>query len=297
MVASGSLVVSLAWGLTLSDADQEFARVYPRAAREFLELSGKMNAFYAGEWGFRYYMQRSGVRQLPVDESRVSGGSWLAFPKLALRYNLPEDLATMTVPVQTLTYRVRTPVRILDTQTPAGFYSTGWGLIPFTLSRSFLEELEVRQVDFLIERLPSAKVDYSTGQPPWPGFLAIGNKSRLALFMKPGTRIEFPWTTRVPLILELSCGATPEAYAGGQDRAFEFSVRQNDNGGRVRVSGTVTLNPGARSEDRSWRSVQLPLLPTSKEGDVLELRFDCRDRDPSITGAFAGALLRPAGDT
>ena len=121
MLASGSLVVSLCWGLILSQADQEFARIYPRAAREFSRIADGIPSYYAGEWGFRYYMRQAGVAQMPFDEAQVHGGSLIAVPKLALPYNIPADLRSMTMPAQTLTYELATPLRMLDWQTPAGF--------------------------------------------------------------------------------------------------------------------------------------------------------------------------------
>ena len=89
MLASGSLVVTLIWGVALSQADQEFARIYPRMASEFTRITGGMKSFFGGEWGFRYYMSQAGVRQLPIDESLVVGGSYIALPRLALPYTVP----------------------------------------------------------------------------------------------------------------------------------------------------------------------------------------------------------------
>lgn len=292
MLASGSLVISLAWGMALSQADQEFSRIYPRAAYEFSRITNGMTSYYAGEWGFRYYFNQSGAQQLPVDESRVRGGSFLALPKFALPYDIPADLRTMTMLLQTLTYELATPLRTLDWQTPAGFYSTGWGLIPFSLSRRTLEEVEIAQVSFLVERLPWSRVDSSVSVKPWPGYLSIQEKAPLAVLAKPGTSIIYPWTEAGPLVLEMSCGVGADAYTEGSDSTFTFSIRELDSGGRILNNFSRTLKPGMRKEDRGWFRVRLLLQGREQGAESLELVYQSSDKNSLGTGAFAEAILR-----
>ena len=295
MLASGSLIVSLCWGLLLSQADQEFARVYPRAAREFSRIAGGLPSYYAGEWGFRYYMRQEGVEQMPVDESQVRGGSLIAVPKLALGYDIPADLRSMTMPVQTLTYELSTPLRIQDRQTPAGFYSSGWGgLIPFSLSRRSLETVEISEVNFLVERLPWARVEHTRGEAPWPGYLSIQGRSPLALLAKPGTRVRYAWTFDKPLDLDMKCGVAQDAYADGDAAAFEFEIRQCDSNDNVRARYHCVLRPGVQKRDRAWQEVKLSLLTSTGSGETLELRFDGSTKNQAATGAFAESILRPA---
>ncbi len=294
MLASGSLVLSLAWGMALSEADQEFARVYPRAAGEFARITKGMTSYYAGEWGFRYYFSQAGARQLPVDESQVQGGSFLALPKLALPYDIPADLRSMTMPLQTLTYEVATPLRILapDRQTPAGFYSTGWGLIPFSFSQRALEEVEIRQVNYLVAKLPWSRVEGTAAVMPWPGYLSIQEKNPLAVLSKPGTKIVYPWTEQEPLELDMLCGVAPEAYVDGSASAFVFTVREMDSKGNSLSIVTRTLKPGMQKEDRGWLPVQIPLLGRRQGAEALELVYQSDDKGSEATGAFAEAFLR-----
>ena len=294
MLASGSLVVSLCWGLVLSQADQEFARIYPHAAREFSRISDGMPSYYAGEWGFRYYMREAGVRQIPVDEGLVQGGSLIAVPKLALGYDIPAPLRSMSMPVHTLTYELATPLRIQDWQTPAGFYSSGWGgLIPFSFSRRSLETVEIQEVNLLVERLPWAKVDSPRGEIPWPGYLPIQGRSPLALLASQGTRISYPWNFDKPLDLDMKCGVGQDAYKDGDGTAFEFDVRQCDSNGTVLGRYHCTLKPGIQKRDRAWQHVQLSLQPCAHRGETLELRFESTGKNPKAIGAFAEAILRP----
>jgi hypothetical protein len=291
MLASGSVVLSAAWGLLLSHADHEFAKVYPRAADEFARVSQGMDSYYAGEWGFRYYFSRAGARQLPVDESLVQGGSWIARPKLALPYDIPAPVRTITTTVQSLAYEVNTPLRTLDWRTPAGFYSTGWGLIPFSLSRSSLEVVDLLQVNLLVERLPWAHVESSSSVSPWPGYVKIGGETRLAVLAKPDTRITYPLMHAGPLTFDLRCGIQPGSFTDGTDNPIDVAVEHRRPTGGIVTAAQFTLNPGVDSSARGWHPVRLQLIGLAGEEGSLSLAVRARYRSAAMV-AFADGLLR-----
>jgi hypothetical protein len=293
MVASGSLVLTLAWGLLLSHADLEFARIYPRAAHDFLRIAGTSRAYFVGEWGLRHYFTQAGAAMLPLDESSVTGGSFVATPRLALPRDLPADLRSMTMPLQTLTYDVATPLRMLASDVPAGFYSTGWGWLPFSISRKNLEEIEIRQVNYLVERLPWAKAETTSTVLPWPGYMEIQSKSLLALLAKPGSRISYPWLETEPKSLDVRCGIDPRSYEEGSTASYKFVIRQFGQKGSHLVSSAITLKPGLRRDDRAWQPMKLMLQGSGAETQTLELSFECEGGQTGATGAFAEAVLRP----
>jgi hypothetical protein len=291
MVASGSLVLSLVWGLFLAQADFEFARVYPRAAAAFSRMYAGLDSYITGEWGFRYYFTRIGAKPLPFDESSVRGGSLLVRPKLAMPYGVPADLSSMTMPLVSLSFDLKTPFRTMDVGTPAGFYSTGWGLIPFSLSSRSLETLEVQQVNFMVERLPWAHIECATGVAPWPGYVSVRERA-LAILAKPGTRIVYPWTLRTPMNLTLMVGILPDSAASADDASFEFKILLRGPQGQILARFDKTLSPATRKEDREWQPVRL-LLPASIMGaDALEFQYLTQGKS-GITGAFAQAIIVP----
>jgi hypothetical protein len=226
-----------------------------------------------------------------MDESKVGGGSWLLRPKLALPYQPSAALMSMTMPAQTLSYEPATPLRLLDLRSPAGFYSTGWGLLPFSISRKALEEMEIRQVNFMVDRLPWAIVEGAAGSPPWPGYLEIQGRSPLGLLVKPGTRIVFPWTADKPLRLELKCGIGPASYKEGLQRHFTMEIIQKDIAGNALSSWSKDLNPGVIREDRRWQEVQLPLRSRGQGADRLEFSVHCSEAEVDGIAAFAEAFL------
>jgi 4-amino-4-deoxy-L-arabinose transferase-like glycosyltransferase len=289
MVASGSLVISLVCALALSHADQEFARVYPRAASQFARVAGSAQSYSVGEWGFRYYFGRIGAQPLPADESLVKGGSFIAVPKLALPHEIPADLRSMMLPVQTLAFKLNTLLRVLDLQTPAGFYSSGWGLIPFSFSRKALEEVEISQVDFMVERLPWAQIETESAIMPWPGYLKLGGRTPLAVMVKPGTRISYRWPVPEQKRLRLLCGVSPDSYRGKPDASFIFEIRQLESDGRVLAESQTTLKPGFDEEDRDWQAVDLVLNPTPN--GILNFLYYSAEKDPVGVGGWAQSIL------
>ncbi len=288
-LACGAAATTVAWGLALSHADLEFASIYPRAAREFSRITGGREAYYGGEWGFRYYFGQAGVRQLQGN-APLPGGSWIVRPRLALPYELDKTLEAMTNPTHRISYRVATPLRLLAQGCPAGFYSTWWGKAPFSLSFDSLESIEIRQVDYLVERLPEATIDVAEHGLPRAGRLSLGGKNCLALLLKPGTRISYLWTDPNPLVMKFKCGVSPEAYRQGDDSNFSFEISQCDAKGNALASLHLTLHPGTNGDHRMWQPAQLKLLPRG-QAEFLQLRYDASSHNVQGAGAFAECVL------
>jgi hypothetical protein len=245
-----------------------------------------------GEWGFRYYMGQLGILPMPADKSLISGGSFIAVPELALPHDLPADLRSMMMPVETLRYRPETNIRVFDTQTPAGFYSSGWGLIPFSFSSKTLEQIEVYQVSFMVERLPWATIETSAEIKPWPGYLELQGQTHLAILAKTGSRITYEQSIPKRTKLKLLCGVSPDSYKEGSEDSFRFEIRRLDAEGRVLEESHVTVQPGINPEDRDWQSVQMVL--EAGEDHLLDFGYFGTVNDSGGVGAFAQAILVPA---
>ena len=290
MIASGSLVLTLAGALALSHADLEFARVYARAADDIARSVPPVDRYYAGEWGFRYYFRQAGMRQLPPDETLVTGGALVAAPALALPYDIPAGLQSMTMPFQSFPYRVHTPLRTLALDSRSGFYSTHWGLLPFSVSGSNQEFIEVRQVNYLIEQLPAAKIETTSAEKPWPGYLKLQGESLLAILVPPDTKIRYPWNLEAALSLELRVGISPDSYREGEESGREFEITQRDAKGMVVLHYIKVLDPGTRKEDRGWQPVKLQLRSRLEGAETLEFRYFSKVKGGTI--ALAGGYLR-----
>jgi hypothetical protein len=221
----------------------------------------------------------------------IRGGSYILVPKLANPYDIASNLRSILIPIHTFRYNPTTPLRILDRQTPAGFYSTGWGLLPFSYSREPLEEIEVSQVNFMAERLPSAEIVFGAGIKPWPGILSIGNTSPVAILAKPETLISFPFPVSFAVQLQLLCGVSSDSYPAGSTDSYQFDVRQMGVEGNVLAESHITLQPGIREQDRAWQPVEMALRKVEK--GILEFRYTKTGKERAGVGAFAQPVLRP----
>jgi len=65
---------------------------------------------------------------------------------LALGTVFDNDLGHSLKLVDQIPYGIRSPLRVLDPHTHAGFWSDGWGVLPFWFSREPLDELSIYRV-------------------------------------------------------------------------------------------------------------------------------------------------------
>jgi len=141
------LTVQIVLGFALSHSDYEFAGVGRREAREFEShyLTAKQPFLFSAEWGLRYYLNSRGG-EIMADDSTASPGEYVVKSRLALGRSFDNDLDHSLKLVEQRTYRIRSPFRLLDPHTHAGFWSDGWGVLPFWFSRQELDEFSIFQV-------------------------------------------------------------------------------------------------------------------------------------------------------
>jgi hypothetical protein len=223
------------------------------------------------------------------------GGDWVVLPRLALPYEIPPPVASMLVPVLTMEYEPATPLRLLDHQSPAGFYSTGWGLLPFSLSRKALEEVGVSQIDFLVEGLPRARVSAPEGESkPFGTLCDLQGTRRLGLRgYNSAIRLAYGMEMDGPLRLDVHCGV-PD---GGRRReSVVFTLSQADPQGELLCQSSIRLSPGKEPRDRGWHPLALDLRAARGVGSV-RLEVAVEGERPGSSGSWfvAGAVLRPGG--
>jgi hypothetical protein len=221
----------------------------------------------------------------------VRGGDFIVRPKLALPYDLPAALESITSTVEIQTFDVATPLRLLDGEKPAGFYSTGWGLIPFSFSWDPLEVVEIAQVQFLLERLPWAEYSGSSQVAPWPGYLEAGNRRRLSLLLRPGSVLSYVWNRERPIQLILECAVSTDELPAGSADTFQFEVLQRGPQGELLERAILQLQPGSRDSDRDWGKLEILLRPCVNGDGTLEIRYRSSG-SVHATGAVAQTELR-----
>lgn len=238
-----ALSFALLLGLTLSLADFATASVYREIGQDLGEsLDGwESQTRFGGEWGFRHYMLEQGFGQFVSASDDLTGGQFVITPHQAVPYTLPQDVGTMLVPVQQRTWPSGIPIQLMNRAAHAGFYSSAWGLLPFSFSRSPVEGVTIQQVNYLVEKLPEIIFEHNDPQAtpiPRPG----ANGGVELLVPVPSTlSIPYggPWPAQVSFSCRWSNGeSTPQCpISAYYDRAGDRSelnlqfVGALDNGG------------------------------------------------------------------
>ncbi len=130
--------LTLPYSLWIAQADYRFADMYRQAAQDLVEeYSGPdRSVWFTAEWGLRHYLKRGGARPLPRTSAQPKVGDiilkpYVSFPWVTL-YDSPEYSFFLRRHQLDMSGRLR----ILDFTSKAGFYSTGWGILPIGLRQA-----------------------------------------------------------------------------------------------------------------------------------------------------------------
>lgn len=117
-------------------ADYRFADIYRTISAELYSKykSEDSTIWFAGEWGFRYYMEKQGAKLLPRTSRKPQPGDIIIKPYVAFPWVTLFDGDPKTSLLEQRVVEEPFPVRILDFSSHAGFYSTGWGVLPVSIS-------------------------------------------------------------------------------------------------------------------------------------------------------------------
>ena len=125
---------TLAYSVPISCADYEFAGAYRKNAAELCDKyrEEEKKIWFTGEWGFRYYMAENGALVIPRNSVDAKVGDLIIKPYIASPWVTLYDGNEYCRLVEQVPVRGKLPLRILDFSSHAGFYSSGWGLLPFS---------------------------------------------------------------------------------------------------------------------------------------------------------------------
>jgi hypothetical protein len=138
-------------GLLAAATDYEFAKAQRDfAANEGADLKRQAEAeghqaWFVGEFGYRYYMEQQGLKELPKDVVIPEGDLVIQSP-LADSRPFSEDMKDRVELIDTIRYPAISPLRVTNFAAGAGFYGHFWGLLPYSLAQGSVEEYLVYQV-------------------------------------------------------------------------------------------------------------------------------------------------------
>ena len=137
------LALSVAW------SDMEYANVYRDFAREVSQQHPEQEIWFLGQWGWHFYAQQSGFRQMHGNRDFPSSRSLVVWPRrvfvgrvFAQNRDFLESLQLIdtrdvysTLPIQTISFP------------EASFYAVVRRTVPFVFSRDPIETLRVYRVE------------------------------------------------------------------------------------------------------------------------------------------------------
>jgi hypothetical protein len=139
--------ITLGLGVLLAIADQQYAGVYRDFARRGVPaVAGSHRVFFIGDWGFRLYMEEAGHLYLRSIDETPAPGDFVIRPQVAGLHEMAPGLRARTQREATIPLMSLLPVRVMSYEAKAGYYSHGWGLLPFAVSRAPLERFDVYRV-------------------------------------------------------------------------------------------------------------------------------------------------------
>lgn len=126
------LVMQVGLAMAVHLADYEYAASY----RDFAESvkDGGESIWYVGHWGWKFYADRSGFRQLHRDGPDPVEGDVLLWPEkvhIGRVFENDRGLRDRLELISNKVYEGSIPIRTMDWVSGAGFYSVGRGILPY----------------------------------------------------------------------------------------------------------------------------------------------------------------------
>lgn len=143
---SAIVITTFVFGLILSWTDFELALTYKVFSKSIRENYSNAKIWFIGEWGFRYYMKEQGALYLLSDDTRPSRGDVIVKSQMAGLHRMAEPVYRQCVVYDPFVLFSINPLRILNLPAKAGFYSSGFGLLPYSASRAPLESFDICKI-------------------------------------------------------------------------------------------------------------------------------------------------------
>ncbi len=128
------VALTAALGLTVSVADYRYAGLYRSQASQLVGdyAAPGRSVWFTAEWGLRHYLEAEGAKPLRRISTDPEAGDIIIKPYLAPRWVTLYDGNTYTDLLEQRYMERGFPVRTQDFASHAGFYSTAWGILPYS---------------------------------------------------------------------------------------------------------------------------------------------------------------------
>jgi hypothetical protein len=140
------VVITFVFGLILSWTDFELALTYKVFPQSIRQNYPKEKIWFIGEWGFRYYMKEQGGIYLLSDDTRPASRDVIVKPQMAGLHQMAESISNQCLITEPFVVFSPNPLRILNLGSKAGFYSSGFGLLPYSISKAPIESFDICRI-------------------------------------------------------------------------------------------------------------------------------------------------------
>lgn len=138
------IIFGMVLSLLVSYGDYRYANCYrnftQKRAVSFKEEGRKV--WFRGHWGFQYYMEKEGFEYLATDRMPAQG-DLIIMPSIVDHEPLSKEIDKGIRLIDTITYQTSFPIRTMHQRNKAGFYSHGYGFLPYAFSKDYLEEFKI----------------------------------------------------------------------------------------------------------------------------------------------------------
>ena len=131
-----ALTLSGLFSLSLSGADYAMASMYKRHAQDLVQQyqSEGHTVWFTAEWEFRYYLEKAGAKILARTQLGPEIGDIVIKPTVAFPWKTLYDGSKFLRLKEQRSAGAFPWIRLMDFSSRAGFYSTAWGILPYTIS-------------------------------------------------------------------------------------------------------------------------------------------------------------------
>jgi hypothetical protein len=151
-----ALVVAAEVALMVAWADLCFANAERTAAAKIVPAlrANRANVWFEGHWGFQYYMQAQGAKDLNQEQPACETGDFIVVPES--NTNIRWLPAITAVSEQATVIPVCPWLATMQFRVAAGFYSTLWGPLPFVFGPAGDRVFRIWRVDTVEAGMPPA---------------------------------------------------------------------------------------------------------------------------------------------
>jgi hypothetical protein len=114
-------------------ADYAWSNTARLAARDITSKYDNIGkVWFQGHWGFQYYMEESGAQPMDFTRNNIQPGEYLVIPVNNSNAQDPDDRFDL---VEVMRYQHGSFLAIMNSAYSAGFYSSYFGAMPYSLKK------------------------------------------------------------------------------------------------------------------------------------------------------------------